>query len=142
MQGGLLSRDVARQYVTAGRAVVTLVSKKTGKRYTYRVMQHGTAARWFVAVLTGPDNTHNYTFIGTHFAADGNFKHGKKSSINASALSVRAWAWFWKHGLTADEAFAQVEVWHHGRCGACARPLTDPESIARGIGPVCAKRLS
>jgi len=25
-----------------------------------------------------------------------------------------------------------------GQCGICARTLTDPESIARGIGPVCA----
>ena len=24
------------------------------------------------------------------------------------------------------------------RCSVCHRPLTDPESIARGMGPVCA----
>ena len=27
-----------------------------------------------------------------------------------------------------------------GRCGLCRSPLSDPESIARGIGPVCAKK--
>lgn len=27
-----------------------------------------------------------------------------------------------------------------GVCGRCSSPLTDPESLARGIGPVCAKR--
>lgn len=28
-----------------------------------------------------------------------------------------------------------------GSCGCCGRELTDPESIARGIGPICADRL-
>lgn len=28
-----------------------------------------------------------------------------------------------------------------GRCGVCGRELTDPDSIAAGIGPVCASRL-
>lgn len=37
---------------------------------------------------------------------------------------------------------ALAEYGHQkGRCGICNRTLTDPESIARGIGPVCADRL-
>ena len=28
-----------------------------------------------------------------------------------------------------------------GQCGVCSRPLEDPESVARGIGPVCAKKF-
>lgn len=28
-----------------------------------------------------------------------------------------------------------------GRCGCCSRALTDPESIAAGIGPICAGRM-
>lgn len=27
-----------------------------------------------------------------------------------------------------------------GRCSVCARPLTDADSVAAGIGPICAKR--
>jgi hypothetical protein len=29
-----------------------------------------------------------------------------------------------------------------GVCGVCGRRLDDPESVARGIGPICAKRLT
>lgn len=29
----------------------------------------------------------------------------------------------------------------YGKCSVCARTLTDPESIDRGIGPVCAERF-
>lgn len=28
-----------------------------------------------------------------------------------------------------------------GRCGVCGRELTDPESIAMGIGPICAEKF-
>lgn len=28
-----------------------------------------------------------------------------------------------------------------GNCAICSRPLSDPESVTRGIGPVCAKRF-
>lgn len=28
-----------------------------------------------------------------------------------------------------------------GQCAVCARELTDPESVQRGIGPICAKRF-
>lgn len=28
-----------------------------------------------------------------------------------------------------------------GSCSVCSRTLTDPESVARGIGPVCAERM-
>jgi len=41
--------------------------------------------------------------------------------------------------LTLEQA-AEIGV-KTGRCVVCARLLTDPESVAAGIGPVCAARL-
>jgi len=42
---------------------------------------------------------------------------------------------------TAPEAtFAHYGL-ETGECGICGKTLTDPESIARGIGPVCNSRL-
>lgn len=41
--------------------------------------------------------------------------------------------------LTEERAAAWGHL--HGRCFKCLRPLTDPESVKRGIGPVCAKAL-
>lgn len=37
----------------------------------------------------------------------------------------------------ASRAYGQ----HTGVCGVCSRTLTNPESVAAGIGPVCASRL-
>jgi len=35
----------------------------------------------------------------------------------------------------------QATLMHHGKCGKCGRPLSNPESIRRGIGPICMARL-
>lgn len=42
------------------------------------------------------------------------------------------------HKLTQEEAAAFGKT--HGFCVCCGRLLTDPESVAAGIGPVCAKK--
>lgn len=45
---------------------------------------------------------------------------------------------------SADKAHAAVIAYAKatGKCGVCHTKLTDPKSIAAGIGPVCAKKYS
>jgi hypothetical protein len=128
-----LTKEHRRAYLLSGDATATVVSKKTGARFTYRVRKgEDKLSPHFVSVLTGPENTSNYTFLGTIFA-DGAYRHGKKSPIPLYAPSAAAFAWSWAH-LESEE----LQVYHLGRCGRCGRPLTTPESIERGLGPVCA----
>ena len=45
-------------------------------------------------------------------------------------------------GMTPMTLTEAAQFGHlHGICFVCCRPLTDPESVKRGIGPVCAKRF-
>lgn len=47
--------------------------------------------------------------------------------------------------LTADDAITveqAAEYGHlHGFCAICGKTLTDPDSVTRGIGPVCAQNI-
>jgi hypothetical protein len=130
----------ALEFALAGNARLTLVSKKTGQRFTYRVRQpkpkDDRPVPHFVKVLTGPDNEAHYEFLGTVFKG-GEYRLGHRSRITAKAPSAQAWAWFWPK-LLGGTLPPQLEVWHEGRCGRCGRALTVPESIERGIGPECA----
>lgn len=127
--------QAAKDFILAGRSRFTLVSKSTGQRYTYRVAKKAKADIWFVSVLTGGDNTGDYTFLGTIFDS-GKFFHGKKSAIGYGAGSAKAFRWCWER-IAALHMPSTVEVWHEGACGRCARPLTVPESIETGLGPIC-----
>ena len=43
--------------------------------------------------------------------------------------------------VAADPAAAATAHGHeYGQCSCCGRELTNPESVARGIGPICADR--
>lgn len=125
----------AIRYATAGKARITLVSPKTGARFTYRISVKGEVK--FVSVLTGSDNDSDFTYLGTIFA-DGAYRHGRKSSIGPEAPSTKAFAWAW--GALAAGVMPTCEIWHEGRCGRCGRSLTVPESIASGLGPECASK--
>lgn len=137
MDGAPLAPQYRRAYIFGADAVFTLVNPLTGSRFTYRVRGRdadGGGQLFFVQVLTGPNNREDYQFLGTVFP-DGRYAHGKKSPLRPDAPSAKGWQW-----LLRNMEDPRVEVWHEGKCSACGRALTDPASIERGLGPVCAER--
>lgn len=52
----------------------------------------------------------------------------------------RVFEWALEHVRREMPMAAGFTLGHAGRCGACGRELTDPESIARGLGPTCATK--
>lgn len=124
-----------RAFVCAGNATFTLVSKKTGARFTYRVRKTAPEKPAFVSVLTGPDNTSDFEYLGVIFEDTG-FRVTQRSRIRPDAPSALAFGWFWQH-IDDARLHERVEFWHTGRCGRCGRLLTVPESIETGLGPVC-----
>jgi len=67
-------------------------------------------------------------------------RHGVTvSALPVEDVRARGFVWFWAN-LDRGTFPTNFEFWHEGRCAACARRLTVPESIARGLGPECAGR--
>lgn len=139
MPGQLRSVEEIREFAFAGNARLTLVSKRTGARFTFKIRKPSPEKPHFVTLFTGTDNMADYTFLGTIFQ-QGYYAHGSRSKIPVDAPAARAFEWFYLK-LTKGELHPDVEVWHEGRCGKCGRPLTVPESIANGLGPECIKSI-
>jgi hypothetical protein len=133
-----LATGDALRFILAGNARFTLVSGKTGARFTFRVARAKDADRrlWFVSVLSGPNNEADFSYLGL-IGDDRSFRLTKKSRASADAPSVRAFAWTLGR-LVGSRDIADAQIWHEGRCGRCGRALTVPESIERGLGPECA----
>lgn len=142
MRGKFATALEARAFMRAGKAHLTLVSLRTQARFTYRLNVSEDGQAIFVSVLNGPDNYSNYKYIG-RIARD-IFWAGRKvprdGDISPSALSSKAFAWAWKQ-LARGAMPEEMEIWHEGRCGRCARRLTVPESIAQGFGPECVNHV-
>lgn len=123
-----------KAFAFAGRAVLTLRSKRTSAHYTYRLCRKPDASILFVSLLTGPEE---YNYLGTIFP-DG-FRLTAKSTMRPDSTPVRAFQYFLRN-LSAGTIPEELEVRHEGRCGKCGRPLTHPESIDTGLGPICGDR--
>jgi hypothetical protein len=128
----------ARAFMAAGKATVTLQSKATGVRFTYKIGVSEDGQIHFVSLLRGADNETAFSYFG--YIRRGVFFHGAaKAKVAHDAPSVKAFSWAWR-ALQLDVLPAALEIWHEGRCGRCNRKLTVPTSIANGIGPECATR--
>jgi len=132
--------------LTGGNATVTIKSKKTGERRTFKIgAKKGEDDFFFVRLLTGPNNDAwgDYSYLGiiVRDAQTGllDLRLSAKSCVkDRSNASYLALAWTLRQLQTNPQnVTSQVEVWHEGRCCACNRPLTVPESIASGFGPIC-----
>lgn len=131
------SATVAREFILAGSATLTLVSDKTGARFTYRVKakESETSQIYFVSLLNGASNESDYGFLGTIFGGV-RYVHGTKSRVGEDAPSAKAFAWTFER-IARGELPANCQIWHEGRCGRCGRKLTVPSSIESGLGPIC-----
>lgn len=146
--GQPLPAILAVNFMTAGNATFTMVSKKTGKRFTFRLRRPkdqaaGSSRRpIFVSVLNGSDNTNDYAFLGTIWEDGEKFTYrpSPKSPVSSVAPSQAAAQWLAK-SLNYPDNLAQADIYHAGKCGRCNRQLTVPSSIQSGIGPECATKL-
>jgi hypothetical protein len=135
---------VGREFILAGEAILT-VDNGRGTHYTYRVQKVEASDRWpaawFVKLLIGPDNTHDYAYLGKLDPGQGTLQLTRKSIHPEDAQSVRVFRW--ALGLVwAGKPFpAGYSIHHEGYCGRCGRQLTTPESVSRGFGPDCWEML-
>jgi hypothetical protein len=138
---GPLAQEDIRRFVLGGKSTFTVQNKDTGNRFTYRVKfaSDKKDPLYFVGLLSGPDNSHDYSYIGIiHRDA---FRRTGKSEVTANAKSFQAFSWLWGKIHRKERLPKQVEVYHEGRCGRCGRKLTVPTSIASGFGPDCVNRV-
>ena len=145
-----------RTFVMGGQGTFTLVSNVTGNHFTFKTKtpknnrgqnlpqreQKGNKPM-FISAMTGPDNESSYTYLGQVWkdAAYGDgftWQVGKKSPIAEDAPTQQAIKWLMRHVKANRMLPTGAEFWHEGRCGVCNRKLTVPDSIASGIGPICA----
>jgi hypothetical protein len=147
---------ITKEFVLAGKAVFTIeipeafaAQYSTPPHYTFRVRHkkangnYGEA--WFVMLLTGPDNTSDYTYVGMLDRATGQVNLTRASQYDEGCMAVRLFnrvtARLWANEGDKIEA-AGFKLHHEGKCCRCGRKLTVPASIESGIGPECAAMVN
>jgi len=138
---------VSKEFITAGDSIWT-IEQPDGTHYTYRFQVVEANDRWpeavFVKLLTGPDNSNDYTFMGKYDRHTGQVTTTAKSAKFEGSRPLRLLNRILIRIYSGDhDAYEShgYKTHHEGRCGRCARRLTVPSSIESGIGPECAKHV-
>ena len=121
----------ALAFILAGAATFTLRSQKTGARFTFHVMQTS-GTDWRVMLLTGPEQ---FTHVGGIHSTESRLVECW-GFANWKAPYALALHWTLVR-LQTPKDVDQLEIFHDGKCSACGRALTTPESVVRGLGPIC-----
>lgn len=116
------------------------------EHYTYRLTRVDANNGWpeavFCKLLAGPDNTSDYVYMGKlngQVCVPTKRSMYKLDSPPVKLLNRLLYRLF-RDELDVVEKYG-FKLYHIGRCGACGRALTTPDSVERGIGPVCAGRM-
>lgn len=123
------------KFVFGGNAVFTVRSLSSGEHFTFHIKKKKDENFYFVSKLNYNQDFSYMGYIGKRRA----YKTTAKSQFSpdhVSHLVIR----YLLAMIAAGRLHPKFEFFHVGRCGACGRPLTDPASIERGLGPTCASR--
>lgn len=153
MRAQMKDAERMEKFVFAGNSIFTLVSRKTGNRFTFRLRkpkpnkQRPTSRDMYFCSLY-VRNTYLYFGYVIRKEEGGyvfiNAKPNKTkidTSDNVQLMGVKTLLWFLRQLENKSDMLNAIDFWHEGRCGKCGRPLTVPESIDTGIGPHCVKIL-
>ena len=141
-------------FIQAGKAIFTVEVPEAHRpqgakpHYTFKVTSKDDRILAdekirFLSLLTGPDNTSDYAYIGI-LKSDGNVKLTGASRMTAESYPVKLASRVISRIISGDVGpilDAGFDVHHEGRCCRCGRKLTTPESIKAGIGPECAGKI-
>lgn len=140
MEEHRLEGPAAASFLKAGNALFTIENTKTGNHFTFRVTKCKDPGKnlWFVKTRNGKEDAeHNYAYIGAIFGNE--FRRTAKSRVAPDAQCLKVFDWVFRNIQNLPE---YVHFLHEGRCGRCNRTLTDPTSVAAGIGPECLKKAA
>jgi len=149
--GKLLETNSVKAFVLGNKAVFTLKNEKTGNRQTYSVyhVKDPNTDLYFVNVRgdgQSIDKTERRKWAKVGMLWDSKkprsrFVHHSKSEVKKDSIAFKGFAWLWQRLAGNLPLHQDMAIYHEGTCGRCGRQLTDPESIVRGFGPECIKKI-
>ena len=133
-----------RNFIFAGRSIFTLENKETGNYITFKVKEVKKQGKvipgqFAIQCKALGDNNYGYEFLG--------FMNTMKPELRPRHQGIKehvgfkTFWWILKNFERLEDFETKMLMHHEGACCKCGMPLTTPESIEKGIGPICEGRV-
>jgi hypothetical protein len=132
-----------RNFIFGGRSVFTLENSDTGNYITFRILQIKKRGKvvpdqFKVECKSLNDKAYGYQFLGFLDIAARTFRRWGRTPKDF--IGYKTLFWLLQH-MEVLENYNNLVIYHEGACATCGMPLTTPESIDNGIGPICRSRM-
>jgi hypothetical protein len=132
-----IPENLQKTFLLAGNSKVIFFNSNTGNKLIYKIKQSKENVKlYFVKAFI--DNEFKYMGI----IWDGAFSITSKSTFTSESIHYKGFDYVFKKvaaGLTLNPV---IQIMHSGKCGRCAKELTDPISIETGFGETCFKKIT
>lgn len=141
----LIGVEEFKSFLFQGRAKFTLENVETGGYISYKIYSRKVKrgeepeTRFFEVEVTAlGDGIKGKVFVGTWDRMTGEIK--KSRGIQDDHIGYKTIKWITeKWWSLEDYVDSRMRIYHHNFCSKCSLPLTTPDSIENGIGPICVK---
>lgn len=133
-----------RNHLFAGRSVFTLENKETGNYITFKVKEvkknyKVIPGQYIIQCKALGDRNYGYEFIGYMDTLRAQLRP-RHQGIK-SHLGFKTFVWVLRNFERLEDFGDKLAIYHEGVCCKCGMNLTTPESIEKGIGPICEERV-
>lgn len=132
----------------AGRAVLTFRNLERGTHFTVKIKQARDRKdrkikldHYNVTISLLGDKTQGMRYAGMMFPKE-NFRIWVARGVQHDDQLAIVFRWLVNAIRNPESLRGKVHLFHENKCCQCGQPLTHPESVYTGIGPVCMKRLA
>lgn len=127
----------AYQFIFGGKAEFTIKNLISKVSYKYKVVQSKKNDKIFFVSVADSQSFEYAGFLSLEHGLT--FGRGKNGTRDQGDPAIKGLLWSIRKGHNALPR--PMIMFHHGKCACCGKKLNDPESVSRGIGPVCWERI-
>ena len=137
MNNNIVEKEHLKVYLLGGHSEFTIANLKTGVQHSYIIDKPKDSNKiYFLNVKIGGAFVYAGTLMFNNYI--GTFSQGKKGKVDKDNVVIRGLLYVINN---IDTLPPNVVVYHSGKCSKCGRKLDDIESIKRGLGPDCYKKV-
>jgi len=132
-----LGATMASESENKGAGIFIIKSIATGKDFTYKIKRSKFNNNWYTHIYVEQEYL-KFKRLGTYF--NGKI-FNKKSIVESTSAKAIAFVLDKVEHKEFDFLDKNMELMHAGNCLCCGKTLTDANSIALGLGPICSTRI-
>ncbi|MDR0462843.1 MAG: DUF6011 domain-containing protein [Pseudomonadales bacterium] len=134
----MTNEESIKHFLFKGEVIFTLRSTKSGKHWTFKIKRKNDNEKiYYVKLML---MYQDFAYLGK-IVASGKYCITANSELDKNHMSQIVFQWFFDDLIERGKLNKKLEFYYAGECVRCGQTLTAIESIERGMGKCCAKKV-